>query len=116
MPKFAFEGTTPHGIVIRGAERFASREDAELALFRRQLGRLSITEKKSLWSTELLAPRVKRQEVMHLSRQLAAFVRAGLPVLDAVHTIGESERAASAAEARGPAGTSGGSWYASCSG
>ena len=89
MPKFAFEGTTPQGIVIRGAERFPSREDAEVALFRRQLGRLSITEKKSLWRAELLAPRVKRQEVMHLSRQLAAFVRAGLPVLDAVHTIGE---------------------------
>jgi type IV pilus assembly protein PilC len=89
VPKFAFEGTAPDGIVMRGTERFASREDAELVLFRRQLGRLSITEKKSLWSTELLAPRVKRQEVMHLSRQLAAFVRAGLPVLDAVHTIGE---------------------------
>jgi type IV pilus assembly protein PilC len=89
VPKFAFEGTTPQGIVIRGAERFPSREDAELALFRRQLGRLSITEKKSVWRMEVLAPRVKRQEVMHLSRQLAAFVRAGLPVLDAVHTIGE---------------------------
>ncbi len=26
---------------------------------------------------------------MHLSRQMAAFIRAGLPILDAVHTIGD---------------------------
>jgi type IV pilus assembly protein PilC len=32
--------------------------------------------------------RVKRDEVMHLSRQLGAFVRAGLPVIEAVHTLG----------------------------
>ena len=89
MPRFAFEGTAPDGVVLRGTERFPSREDAELALFHRRLSRLSITEKKSLWRRELSAPRVKRTEVMHLSRQLAAFVRAGLPVLDAVHTIGE---------------------------
>jgi type IV pilus assembly protein PilC len=38
---------------------------------------------------ELSAPRVKREEVMHLSRQLGAFIRAGLPLLDAVRTLGE---------------------------
>jgi type IV pilus assembly protein PilC len=37
---------------------------------------------------EILAPRVKRTEVMHLSRQLGAFIRAGLPLIEAVHTIG----------------------------
>lgn len=31
---------------------------------------------------------VKRDEIMHLSRQLGAFVRAGLPLIEAVHTIG----------------------------
>src|SRR5205823_2305275 len=33
--------------------------------------------------------RVKRTEVMHLSRQLGAFVRAGLPLIDAVRALGE---------------------------
>jgi type IV pilus assembly protein PilC len=35
---------------------------------------------------------VKRAEVMHLSRQLGAFIRAGLPLIDAVHTLGEESR------------------------
>ena len=36
--------------------------------------------------------RVKRDEVMHLSRQLGAFVRAGLPLIEAVHTLGEEAK------------------------
>jgi type IV pilus assembly protein PilC len=42
----------------------------------------------NLLQTELSPPRVKREEVMHLSRQLGAFIRAGLPLIDAVHTLG----------------------------
>ena len=41
---------------------------------------------------ELIARRVKREEVMHLSRQLGAFVQAGLPLIDAVHTLGIEAR------------------------
>jgi type IV pilus assembly protein PilC len=41
---------------------------------------------------ELTAPRVKREEIMHLSRQLGAFVQAGLPLIDAVHTLGVEAR------------------------
>ena len=39
-----------------------------------------------------LQRRVKREEVMHLSRQLGAFVAAGLPLIDAVHTLGVEAR------------------------
>lgn len=41
---------------------------------------------------ELTARRVKREEIMHLSRQLGAFVQAGLPLIDAVHTLGVEAR------------------------
>jgi type IV pilus assembly protein PilC len=40
----------------------------------------------------VIARRVKREEVMHLSRQLGAFVQAGLPLIDAVHTLGAEAR------------------------
>jgi type IV pilus assembly protein PilC len=49
-------------------------------------------EKTSLLKKELTPPRVKREEVMHLSRQLGAFIRAGLPLIDAVRTLGEEAR------------------------
>src|SRR5437899_5160728 len=41
---------------------------------------------------ELTARRVKREEIMHLSRQLGAFIQAGLPLVDAVHTLGVEAR------------------------
>jgi type IV pilus assembly protein PilC len=45
--------------------------------------------KKSFWSMEIGGRRVKREEIMHLSRQLGAFIRAGLPLIEAVRTLGE---------------------------
>jgi len=49
----------------------------------------SAAAKKSFLRMELSAPRVKRTEVMHLSRQLGAFIRAGLPLIDAVRMLAE---------------------------
>ncbi|WP_344139771.1 type II secretion system F family protein, partial [Luedemannella flava] len=46
-------------------------------------------EKKSFLQMEITPKRVKREEVMHLSRQLGAFIRAGLPLIEAVRTLGE---------------------------
>jgi type IV pilus assembly protein PilC len=45
--------------------------------------------KKSVLRKDITPRRVKREEVMHLSRQLGAFVRAGLPLIEAVRTLGE---------------------------
>jgi len=89
MAKFAYQGTAVDGRVARGVERFPTRQDAELALYRRELRSVTIKEKKGLLQLEIAPPRVKREEVMHLSRQLAAFIRAGLPILEAVHTLSE---------------------------
>lgn len=88
MPKFAYVGTTLTGGTVKGTERASSRTDAEVALYERELRDLKVTEKKSILQLELTGPRIKRVEVMHLSRQMAAFLRAGLPILDAVHSIG----------------------------
>ena len=88
MPSFSDSATLPSGQSARGTERAASREAAELALYERDLRDIRVEAKKSLLQAELTAPRVKHDELMHLSRQLGAFIRAGLPLIDAVHTIG----------------------------
>jgi type IV pilus assembly protein PilC len=88
MPKFAYVGVSLDGAEIKGTQRAASRSDAEVALYERQVRHLRVTEKKSILQYELSGPRIKREAVMHLSRQIAAFLRAGLPILEAVHTIG----------------------------
>jgi type IV pilus assembly protein PilC len=89
MPQFAYVATTPDGSSATGVEKADSRQAAELALYERELRDIRVTEKKSFLQVEVSPPRVKREEVMHLSRQLAAFIRAGIPILDAVHTLGE---------------------------
>ncbi|HEX5088233.1 MAG TPA: type II secretion system F family protein [Nocardioides sp.] len=92
MPKFAYVAVTPDGRQVKGSTRATSRGDAEVALYDQQLRDLRVKEKTSILKYEISGPRIKRSDVMHLSRQIAAFLRAGLPILEAVHTIGaESE-------------------------
>lgn len=92
MPKFAYAAVGPGGQPTKGVEKAENRGAVELALYDRELRDIRVTEKKGILQSEISGPRVSRDDLMHLSRQLAAFVRAGLPVLDAVHTIGaESE-------------------------
>jgi type IV pilus assembly protein PilC len=89
MPKFDYVALAPDGRTATGTEKADNRATAELALWERELRAIRITEKKSFLQAEIAGPRVKRSDLMHLSRQLAAFVRAGLPILEAVHTISE---------------------------
>ncbi len=92
MPKYAYVGIDLDGQQVKGTQRAPSRGDAEVALFGQDLRDLRVTEKKSVLQYEISGPRIKREHVMHLSRQIAAFLRAGLPILDAVRSIGaESE-------------------------
>jgi type IV pilus assembly protein PilC len=88
MAKYAYVAMSVDGQFAKGVEKADSREAAELALYERELRNIRITEKKSFLQAEVSAPRVKREAVMHLSRQLGAFIRAGLPLIDAVHTLG----------------------------
>lgn len=43
----------------------------------------------SFLQIELFGSRVKREEIMHFSRQLGAFIQAGLPLVEAVRVLGE---------------------------
>jgi type IV pilus assembly protein PilC len=89
MPKFAYAAVALDGQHANGVEKADNRAALELALYERELRDIRVTEKKSFLRAELSGPRVKREDLMHLSRQMAAFVRAGLPILEAVHTIAE---------------------------
>jgi type IV pilus assembly protein PilC len=48
--------------------------------------------RRSLLKVEITATKVKRDELMHLSRQLGAFVRAGLPLIEAVRILGAESK------------------------
>ena len=88
MTAYAYVATEADGRVATGRAKAADREAAETMLHGRGLLDVELTEKKGLLQAEMIPKRVKREEVMHLSRQLGAFVHAGLPLVDAVHTLG----------------------------
>lgn len=44
-------------------------------------------QKKSFWSLEVTPRKVPRRDLMHFSRQLAVFVKGGIPILDALNDI-----------------------------
>jgi type IV pilus assembly protein PilC len=88
MIKYAYVATGPDGQAASGVRKAPSREAAELALYHLDLRDIQLTERKGL-NLEVSAPRVKREEIMHLSRQLGAFIRAGLPLIEAVRALGQ---------------------------
>ncbi|MEI2716593.1 MAG: hypothetical protein V9E98_06305 [Candidatus Nanopelagicales bacterium] len=49
----------------------------------------SIEAKKGLTELDITPARIKPAELMHISRQLAAFLRAGIPILDALAELRE---------------------------
>src|SRR4051794_35002380 len=89
MTRFAYVAVAPDGQRAKGVTKAENREEAELALYERELRDIRVTEKRSVLQFEVTARRVKREEVMPLSRQLGAFIKAGLPLIDAVHSLGQ---------------------------
>lgn len=92
MARWAYVAVDAQGDTVSGTWKGNSREAAEIALYEKELREIRVTEKPSLLRRELTPPRVKRVEIMHLSRQLAAFLRAGLPILTAIHTLAEDAK------------------------
>ena len=87
MAKFDYVATGPDGRRTTGVQRAESRDAAEYALYQRNLSGVRVTEQRG-GRVDPGRSGVKRDEVMHLSRQLSAFVSAGLPLIEAVHTLG----------------------------
>ncbi|MEU0093490.1 type II secretion system F family protein [Kribbella sp. NPDC006257] len=88
MTRYAYVAVEPNGRTTRGTTRAQSREDAELALYEKELRQIRVKEKPGLLQIEITARRVMQEEVMHLTRQLGAFVQAGMPLTDSVHSLG----------------------------
>jgi type IV pilus assembly protein PilC len=87
MPKFAYVAASPDGSVLKGVQEADTLTTARLALLNRDLDVKKIAEKRGAMQLELTKTRIKSSELMHLSRQLAAFIRAGVPILDAIQIL-----------------------------
>ncbi len=89
MPTFKYVAVRPDGSEIRESVDAASEAALRNELLMRNLEVKQVRQRKSFNELELTPQRVPRQEIMHFSRQMAAFVRTGISITDALEVIGE---------------------------
>ena len=89
MEKFRYSGVNDAGSRVSGTEEAASRAAAHLALLDRGIQFVELTTKKNVLKFEITKKRVKRKDLMNFSRQLGVFVKAGIPIMEALEVISE---------------------------
>src|SRR5271168_5240840 len=89
MSKFSFSALNESGVKVSGVEMAMSSGAAHLALVQRGFQPLEVTEKKSLLSLEVTKKKVPRKEIMHFSRQMGVFMKAGIPIMEALEVIAQ---------------------------
>src|SRR5579862_4949194 len=87
VAKFKYSALTPDGATVTGIEEAVTVGGARRALLERSLSPLELQEKKSVMQFELTQKKVSRRALMHFSRQMAVFMRAGIPVLEALEVM-----------------------------
>jgi type IV pilus assembly protein PilC len=89
MGKYKFRAITPEGATVSGIEDALTANMARRALIGRDLAPLEVIEKKSILKYEITREKVPRKELMYFSRQMAVFMKAGIPVLEALEIMTE---------------------------
>jgi type IV pilus assembly protein PilC len=84
MPKFAYTALELDGTRVTGTTAADTASDARRVLSDQGLRPMRINEKTSLLKFEITPEKVPREEVMHFSRQLGVFIKAGIPIMEAL--------------------------------
>jgi type IV pilus assembly protein PilC len=89
MPKFAYAAIDSTGNPVEGVTKADTIGDARATLMSQNLFPTKLSEHKGALQFELTKEKVKKKELMHFTRQLAVFVKAGIPITEALETIGD---------------------------
>lgn len=89
MPRFAYTAIDVSGAVVEGVSKADTIAAARASLLVQDLFPTKLAEKRGLLQFEITKEKVKKKELMHFTRQLAVFVRAGIPITSALETIGD---------------------------
>jgi type IV pilus assembly protein PilC len=89
MGKFKYTATTEDGRQTRGTATATSIKTAMSGLVEQGLDVQQLRAKRNVLQFEITKKKLKQAELMHFSRQLSAFVRAGIPLIEALEVIEE---------------------------
>ena len=87
MPTFKYVAVGANGARQAGRISAPSSVSARYELIGRQMRVRSLRERRAFTKIEITKKKVKPQEIANLSRQLSAFLKAGVPIIDALETI-----------------------------
>jgi type IV pilus assembly protein PilC len=87
--KFHYKALDDAGKTVSGTEMATSAGAAHVALLARGLQPSEVETKSGLMKFEITKKKVPRQDVMNFTRQLAVFMRAGVPIMEALEVIVE---------------------------
>lgn len=89
MPKFAYAAIDASGSSVEGFTKANTVGQARAHLLDQNLYPVKIEEKRGALQFEVTTVKVKKKELMHFTRQLAVFVKAGIPLTEAMEVIGD---------------------------
>jgi type IV pilus assembly protein PilC len=89
LQAYKYSALDVNGKKVSGTEMAASSGAAHVALLERGLQPLEVATKTSVLKFEITKKKVPRPDVMNFTRQLAVFMRAGIPIMEALEVIVE---------------------------
>jgi len=89
MPTFKYVAVGAGGGKQAGTIAAPSAISARYELLGRQLQVKSLKERKKFTQIEITKKKIKPIDIANLSRQLSAFLRAGIPIIDAIEAIAQ---------------------------
>jgi len=87
LVKFKYQALNQNGKKVSGSEKAVSAGALHLGLIQRGMQPLEVRRQKSLLKFEITKKKVPREEVMNFSRQMAVFMKAGIPIMEALEVI-----------------------------
>lgn len=86
---YRFSALDQSGKKVSGVEMALSSGAVHMLLLERGLEPLEVTTKKSVFSLEITKKKVPKSDVMNFTRQLGVFIKAGIPIMEALEVIVE---------------------------
>ncbi len=90
--RFRFRATAADGTIVKGSERADSEIVVRAELLKRGLTPITVHRRADLSTMEIGKSKVKREIVVYFSRQLAVFIEAGIPLVDALEMAEQTAR------------------------
>jgi type IV pilus assembly protein PilC len=89
VPRFTYVALTAEGEEARGTRDALTEAAVRSELLRQNLDVIEVKQRRKFNEIELSPKRVAFSDIMHFSRQLAAFVRGGVPITDGLNVIAQ---------------------------